>query len=308
LLQPVVVKPDMRLVCGRRRIEAFRKLGRTEIDAHIVEGLDDELRALLAECNENTCRKGFTRSEAVAVGKTIEKKVRAQAKERQAQAGPAEGKGRKRTASGKLPEAVKGRTRDKVASYVGMSPRNYEKAEAVVDAAATDPTLAPVVAEMDRTGNVDRAFKVVQAKKSAGQKVNGRKSAKKSPAATQPPAEARFPNAPAKRPKDTWIKRSLNGLSKEEGCSAFRSMVNAPTCLGLSSAGLDTVTLCLRRMHPELAPLVRILAESPNGPVAKRVPTLVQTVLSLSPGSRIELLDELRRDEAQGKGEPAKTG
>jgi hypothetical protein len=31
-------------------------------------------------------------------------------------------------------------------------------------------------------------------------------------------------------------------------------------------------------------------------------------VLSLSPGSRIELLDELRRDEAQGKGEPTKTG
>jgi hypothetical protein len=300
LLQPVVIKPDMQLVCGRRRIEAFRKLGRLEIPVNVVEGIDDELKALLAERDENTCRKGFTPSEAVAIGKAIEVKVRAQARERQAQAGPNEGRGRKPTACGKLPEAVTGRTRDTVAGYVNMSPRNFAKAKAVVDAAAADPELAPVVAEMDRTGNVDRAYKAVQAKKSSGQAANkGKKSTKKLSAAT---ASVTLPNAPTARFHVSKIKQFFHGLSREEKVSEFRQVINTPTCLGLSTAGLDNIALYLRTMRPELAPVVLSLIESLYGADAARVVGLLRAVLLLSPASRSELLAELRREQDREKG------
>ena len=103
LLQPIAVTPHLRLVAGHRRLEAVRQLGWAEIPVHVVDGIDDELKALLAEHDENSCRKSFTPSEAVAIGKAIEEKVRAQAKERQGRPG------KKR--SGNLPEHARGDTR-----------------------------------------------------------------------------------------------------------------------------------------------------------------------------------------------------
>ncbi len=40
-----------------------------------------------------------------------------------------------------MPQAVQGKTRDKVGKAVGMSGRNYEKAKAVVEAAKAAPKL-----------------------------------------------------------------------------------------------------------------------------------------------------------------------
>jgi ParB family chromosome partitioning protein len=171
LLQPpVIVKdtttavPSWRLVAGARRLAAVRKLGWSSVQAVVVDNLHDALAFLRAERDENICRKDFTPSEAVAIGKALEELERAQARERQAQAGPAEGKGRKTTGSGKLPEAVAGRTRDKVAEAVGLSGRTYEKAKKVVEAAEADPAAAPLVEEMDRTGKVDPAYQRVAGK------------------------------------------------------------------------------------------------------------------------------------------------
>ena len=156
LIQPLVVTSDLRLVAGRRRLEAVRELGWDEVPVYFVTGLDDELQAIRAEFAENTCRKDFTPSEAVRIAKAIEERERVQAKARQAHAGPNTGKGKKGSALGKLPEAVKGRTRDKVAEAIGMSPRTYEKAKTVVDAVDANPALLPILEEMDATGKVDR--------------------------------------------------------------------------------------------------------------------------------------------------------
>lgn len=41
---------------------------------------------------------------------------------------------------------------------MGVSPDTFRKAEAVVDAAEKDPDLKPVAEEMERTGNVHRAY------------------------------------------------------------------------------------------------------------------------------------------------------
>ena len=83
LLQRVVVRPDGTLVAGARRIAACRMLGWQDIPAKVAENLEEELRLLKAQRDENTCRKAFTPSEAVAVGQDLEPMERAAAKRRQ---------------------------------------------------------------------------------------------------------------------------------------------------------------------------------------------------------------------------------
>ena len=133
----------------------------------MAETLADALTALKAERDENTCRKELAPTEAVAIGERIEAIERPKAEERQqaTQAKPGE-----RVGGGNFPPPIeRAKTRDVVAQAVGgVSGRTYEKIKAVVEAAKAEPEkFAPVVAEMDRTGKVDRAFKVVKQVKQA---------------------------------------------------------------------------------------------------------------------------------------------
>ena len=146
LLQPVVVRTDNRLVAGARRIAAFQQLGRTEIPVIVATNLDQAVRLLRAERDENTCRKNFSISESVRHGESLEELERFLAKERQ----------RERTGnqpgakSGKLPDLPP--VRDAVGDAVGMSGKTYEKAREVLHAAETDPWKFGKLAEaMDRT-------------------------------------------------------------------------------------------------------------------------------------------------------------
>jgi ParB family chromosome partitioning protein len=163
LIQPVVVMEmegsigvlmRYRLIAGERRVNACRSLGWHHVPACVVKRLDDAAALLRAQRDENTCRKDFTPSEAVALGKALEEIERKKAKERQGGAG--------RDRSSKLYERSKGRTDDRVAEAVGMKKDTYRKAKAVVDAAEADPALQPVVEQMDRSGKVDPAFKKVK--------------------------------------------------------------------------------------------------------------------------------------------------
>lgn len=155
LLQPVVLIDGNKLVAGQRRIAAYKHLKRKEIPAVFARDLSDAFSLLRAERDENTCRKDFAPTEAVALGKALEEIERPQAEERQREAGKERGRGKK--GRGKLPQA--NRTRDRVGSAVGMSGKTYEKAKQVIDAATEDPELAPVVEEMDKTGNVEAAHR-----------------------------------------------------------------------------------------------------------------------------------------------------
>lgn len=65
----------------------------------------------------------------MAVGERIEERERAAAKERQRDAGREFGKG---IASGNLPEAIVGDSRERVGQALGVSGITYEKAKAVV--------------------------------------------------------------------------------------------------------------------------------------------------------------------------------
>ena len=154
LLQPIVITASRKLVAGERRLLAFISRGWPTIPAYIVSGLDEAAQLLIAERDENTCRKEFTPSEAVSLGKTLEALEKPKARERQKAGTNQHSEGR-----GKLPQGSTGRTREKIAEVVGMSGQTYAKAKKVIEAAEADPVLLPIVEEMDSTGKVDPAYK-----------------------------------------------------------------------------------------------------------------------------------------------------
>lgn len=60
LLQPIIITPDGILVCGRRRLEAVRRLGQRTIKVWIRSGISDRLAELLAQQDENSLHKPLT--------------------------------------------------------------------------------------------------------------------------------------------------------------------------------------------------------------------------------------------------------
>jgi N6-adenosine-specific RNA methylase IME4/ParB-like chromosome segregation protein Spo0J len=149
LLQPVVVRPDGKLIAGKRRLLAAERLGWKEIPVTVVD-LDAVVRGEFAE---NAHRKDFTLSEAVAIKRALEPLERAAAKERQREGG-------RRKASGNLPEASKGVAADKAAKATGKARRTLEKAEAVVDAAEAEPEkFGKLLEQMDDTGRVSGVYR-----------------------------------------------------------------------------------------------------------------------------------------------------
>lgn len=159
LLQPVLIKSDGTLIAGERRLAACRQLGRELIEVNVRNDFTSATALLIAERDENTCRKDFTPSEAVALGRRLEELERPAAAERQR----AE---LKQNRSGEKPEREKGETREKVGAAVGMSGSTYRKAKQVVEAAESgDPIAEEAAAEMDATGKVEPAHRKVTGKK-----------------------------------------------------------------------------------------------------------------------------------------------
>ena len=172
LLQPIGITAAGELIFGRRRLEAYRQLGRKKIPARILD-LDDTDR-LLAEHDENTERKDFTPTEAVAIGRAIEQRLRPVAEQRMKSGtgadGKAGGRGRKNDAKpcAKLAQGLGdvGKTADKAARAAGMSRATYEKAKAVIEASEADPqSYGDLAQQMDETNNVDRAYREMKSRK-----------------------------------------------------------------------------------------------------------------------------------------------
>jgi hypothetical protein len=170
LLHPLVLDSNRRLVAGFRRLQAVRELGWKTVPCVLVESLDDAILAIRAEKDENTCRENMDPTEIVAAGRMIEELEKERARERQAQAGPASGRGKKMTGSGNLPEPVTsgtGDTRDKVGSAFGISGKTYEKAKQVVEAAEKAPEeFGDLPEKMDRQ-SIDAAYREMARRRSA---------------------------------------------------------------------------------------------------------------------------------------------
>jgi ParB-like nuclease domain len=82
LLHPIVITPKHRLISGRRRLEACRALEMSELPATVATNLTDAVDLLVAERDENTCRKEMTVTEKLEMGARIEALVKPEAEQR----------------------------------------------------------------------------------------------------------------------------------------------------------------------------------------------------------------------------------
>lgn len=157
LLQPIVVNEHNQLIAGERRLKAwqFSRFRDQPIPVHAVP-LADLVAGEWAE-NDPALRKDFKLTEAVAIRKAIEAKMRPDARARLAQAGAAGGRG-----AGKI-EGEKINVAEKASQFTGKSRRTLDKAEAVDDAAKRDPArFGKLKEDMDRTGRADAPYKRLQ--------------------------------------------------------------------------------------------------------------------------------------------------
>ena len=127
LLHPVVITADRELICGARRIEACRKIGFTDIEAHQISL--NEASPTVAEADENIFRKNFSVREIVAIYRVYQERESNLARTRMLA-----GKQLQQIPSGNFP---KGRTREKIAAIVGVSDRQLEKILTIADSAPT---------------------------------------------------------------------------------------------------------------------------------------------------------------------------
>lgn len=171
-LQPVVITADNKLIAGLRRIRACEKIGLQSVLVSIATDAETARQLLIAERDENTCRKSFTIGEAVALGKALEELETPTAKARREASQAKEGnklasKSESENGAVKITEPFqrKGDVRDVIGQAVGMSGPTYQRAKAVVEAASA-PDASPEVIEaakqMNETGKVLPAYKVVR--------------------------------------------------------------------------------------------------------------------------------------------------
>ena len=92
LLQPVTVTPDGVLICGWRRLEAMRRLGRRTLSVWVRSGISDQLSHLLAQQDENEQRKPLSPVETARLYdeiKMLEKEDSQRRRQPRSSAGPA---------------------------------------------------------------------------------------------------------------------------------------------------------------------------------------------------------------------------
>ena len=157
LLQPIVVNEHNQLIAGERRLKAwqFSRFRDQPIPVHAVP-LADILAGEWAE-NDPALRKDFKLTEAVAIRKAIEAKLKPDARARQAQAG-----GDHRGGGGKI-AGERINVAERASQFTGKSRRTLDKAEAVDDAAKRDPKrFGKLKDDMDRTGRADAPYKRLQ--------------------------------------------------------------------------------------------------------------------------------------------------
>lgn len=157
LINPVLVNIKHELIAGARRIEAYKLLGRKRITCRVVNNYKDTLSAIRAEFAENESRKPFTVEERVKIAKEIERLLGPAAAARKSN-------GVSTNLTANLPQGRTPTVKDDAAKQVDMSRRTLEAAEEVVEAAKEDPSLRPIVDEMNKTGKVNPALRKVREK------------------------------------------------------------------------------------------------------------------------------------------------
>jgi ParB-like nuclease domain/MT-A70 len=147
LLQPIGITRDKKLIFGERRLEAYKRLGRSTIPCQVV----DLPRILDGEVAENNMRKAFTLTERVAIAAS----VAASLGDRQGQRTDL-----LRQNFAQVIDADKGKTRHIAAQKAGLgSGETLRKAQLIIEAATENPDqYGDLPEKMDNTGKVQGAY------------------------------------------------------------------------------------------------------------------------------------------------------
>lgn len=132
LLQPIVIDENNNLIAGFRRVQAFKELKISDIPVNIIN-IENVLKG---EFDENTIRKDFVPSEAVAIWEAMENRQR----------------------TGRPSDSDE--PRQKASKVVKKSTDTLSKAKQVLEFGNKK-----WIDEMDRTGNVNKLYRMVKQKK-----------------------------------------------------------------------------------------------------------------------------------------------
>lgn len=125
LLQPIVVTEANDLVCGERRLKAWREVYDEPIPCVVIKDVDEEMR-LWMEHDENVVRLNFSPLEAVPIAEKMELLLRQQLIKEDAESTPTNGGGQNQPAGSR-------QTTERAALGAGFSSRGkYEDAKRVV--------------------------------------------------------------------------------------------------------------------------------------------------------------------------------
>lgn len=155
LIHPISITKNGKLVAGRRRIEAFKKLGLEEIPANTTDIKIKED----GEIDENSIRKDFTAEEMVAVKKYLD--AREINLESQFQIKPCNNRPPTVDNQGRpkfgLPKRCK-----RIAKRIGRSDTTLKKLEELHDAASKDPNLFDDLWQKVNSNirNTDKMYKI----------------------------------------------------------------------------------------------------------------------------------------------------
>jgi ParB-like chromosome segregation protein Spo0J len=162
LLQPVVVRPDLTLIAGMRRLEAVRSLGWRSVPAYVVSNLEDARRALRAELDENNARLALSPVESILRARELFPAERSAAEERRQ--ATQFGNGSEERKNGRPEE--RGDVEVRLAAAVGMGVRQYRQSRRIVEAAEADPEgFGDLSYELHSSRNVAGTYRHYEARK-----------------------------------------------------------------------------------------------------------------------------------------------
>lgn len=172
-LQDIGVDKNDNLIFGLRRLTAIKQMGGEWINVQVFEDGHELIEAMKKELDENAMRKALTPEEAVEMSLKIEAALRAEEAKTvpvpKNAVDPSKETIKLPVTADHVPEG-KGFSKHEreAAAILGVSPVTHAKAKQVVAAAKEDPSLQPIVDEMNKTGKVKTAHdKVLAAKQAA---------------------------------------------------------------------------------------------------------------------------------------------
>jgi ParB family chromosome partitioning protein len=148
LLQPVTITPDGVLICGWRRLEALRRLGRRTLNVWVRSGISDQLSHLLAQQDENEQRKPLSPVETARLYAEIKMLEQEDAQRRMA-ATQFGGEGRDGGASGSEDSSGPGGDSRSRASMMITGKQSFQRLEQInwIEAVSEDESHSESVRE-----------------------------------------------------------------------------------------------------------------------------------------------------------------